>query len=222
MNRSTRLALGAALWLVSILEALAMGLAGLSKFTGGRWQGLFALWGYPVWFSYVVGATEVVGALCLLVPSLAVRAALMLSVIMISATITLLTHPGPLGWITPVIHLLILIGIAAARHKSQPRLGGPLEPRPLPSPSPLRSLPHSARCGNRVRTGVGIGLGKEQAAQAGLGWAAARLPARVVAQTPRPRGLNGAKPCESRFFSTISSADPRVSTPTRRPSSTGT
>jgi len=124
MNRSTRIALGAALWLVSILETLAMGLAGLSKFSGARWQGLFASWGYPVWFSYVIGTMEVGGALCLLAPGLAVRAALMLSVIMIGAVVTLLTHPGPMGWMTPVIHLFILIAIAAARHKSRPRQDG--------------------------------------------------------------------------------------------------
>jgi putative oxidoreductase len=119
MNRSTRLAVLSALWLVTILEAIAMGLAGSSKFTGGRWQGLFAGWGYPVWFSYVVGTLEIGGALCLLVPGIAVRAALMLSLIMIGATVTLLTHPGPMGWMTPVIHLLILIGIATARYKSR-------------------------------------------------------------------------------------------------------
>lgn len=124
MNRSTRLALLSALWLVTILEAVAMGLAGFSKFAGGRWQGLFVGWGYPVWFSYVVGALEIGGALCLLVPRLAVRAALMLSLIMVGAALTLLTHPGPMGWMTPLIHLLILIGIAAARHKSQARLDG--------------------------------------------------------------------------------------------------
>lgn len=124
MNRSTRLALLSALWLVTILEAIAMGLAGFSKFTGGRWQGLFVGWGYPVWFSYVVGALEIGGAVCLLVPGIAVRAALMLSLIMIGATVTLLTQPGPMGWATPVIHLVILIGIASARHKSRAPLDG--------------------------------------------------------------------------------------------------
>ena len=124
MNRPARLALTAALWLATILEALAMGLAGFSKFAGGRWQGLFVGWGYPVWFSYVVGALEIGGALCLLVPGLAVRAALMLSLIMIGAAATLLTHPGPMGWMTPVIHLGVLIGIAAARYKSRGPLDG--------------------------------------------------------------------------------------------------
>ena len=109
----------AGIWIVSVLEALAMGIAGLSKFGGGgRWQVLFIGWGYPVWFSYVIGVLEVGGALALLAPRIAAPAAMMLGGIMIGAALTLITHPGPMGWATPVVHFGLLAVIAIARFRT--------------------------------------------------------------------------------------------------------
>ena len=80
-------------WVVSVL------LAALYLFTGGtKLAGMqmaveeFARYGYPDWFRLVVGAAEVTGAVLLLVPRAALYGAIMLSVVMIGATVTHLTH----------------------------------------------------------------------------------------------------------------------------------
>jgi len=107
-------------WFVTIIEALAMGLAGVAKFRGSRWQELFVIWGYPEWFSYVIGVAEIVGALGLLAPRVAPWAAGFLGVIMTAATATVLAHPGTLPWRASAIHLLLLVFIGVAR---RPRKG---------------------------------------------------------------------------------------------------
>ena len=105
------------LWLVTVLEAFGIGAPGVAKFFGTRWPQLFVGWGYPAWFSYVIGVAEVVGAGCMLVPRLASWAAMLLGVIMIGAAATLLSHPGSMGWGTPAVHVVLLSAIAAARWK---------------------------------------------------------------------------------------------------------
>ena len=59
-----------ALWLVTIVEALGMGVAGFPKFQNPDfWRASFSGWGYPEGFSAVVGAVEMAGALLLLLPA---------------------------------------------------------------------------------------------------------------------------------------------------------
>ena len=80
------------LWIVTILISLGIGLAGLMKFLQpDHWQSLFAGWGYPKWFSSVVGVAEVVGAVGLLIPRLALYAVMVLVIVMTGALISLLT-----------------------------------------------------------------------------------------------------------------------------------
>lgn len=110
------------LWVVTILLALGLGLAGLAKFVApSAWEPRFVEWGYPAWFSMVVGAGEVAGAVGLLVPRLAFYAALLLCVIMMGALVTLLTHRGgPFGWgATPAVYIILLSVVAAARWKQR-------------------------------------------------------------------------------------------------------
>ena len=75
-------------WLVTIWETLTMGLSGAAKFMGDTWQLMFATWGYPVWFTSVVGVLEIGGALLLLVPRAAPYAAAGLIVVMVGALVT--------------------------------------------------------------------------------------------------------------------------------------
>ena len=109
---------GFALWALTVVIALGIGAAGLAKLVQSQhWRALFIGWGYPSWFSPIVGAAEVAGAIGLLVPRLALYAASFLGFIMLSALITLATHPGgPLGWGgTPASYLVLLALIWVAR-----------------------------------------------------------------------------------------------------------
>ena len=108
------------LWLLTVLETLTMGLAGAAKFMGDTWPEMFAAWGYPIWFTYVVGVLEIVGALLLLVPRAAVYAAGSLMVIMLGALVTELRQPQ-VGWLMPVVHLAVLSAIILLRRKTASR-----------------------------------------------------------------------------------------------------
>lgn len=108
--------LGAFIWVVVILEALGMALAGSAKFTGaGWWTRMFVEWGYPAAMSPTVGGLELAGALLILWPGLAAYAALLLGVIMVGAAGTLLLHPGSMSISGPIIHLILLTVIFRAR-----------------------------------------------------------------------------------------------------------
>lgn len=108
----------ALLMLATVVVGLGIGIAGLMKFVrADDWRALFASWGYPTWFSTVVGCFEVLGAVALFVPRLALAGVGLLSLIMVSALVTLLMHPGGrLGWgATPTAYLCILAIIAMLR-----------------------------------------------------------------------------------------------------------
>ena len=81
------------LWALSIL------LAGLFLFAGGfgllhpdTSRSAFAHYGYSPWFATFIGACEVLGAICLLIPRLAGLAAAGLSIIMVGAVYTHVSH----------------------------------------------------------------------------------------------------------------------------------
>lgn len=114
-SSALRRVLIAGLWLLTVLEVLGMGLVGVAKFTGTTWVTMFEGWGYPTWFTYVIGAGEAGGAVLLLVPRLASYAALMLMVIMLGALYTVLTKDNQLGAAGPFVHLGVLSVIAWAR-----------------------------------------------------------------------------------------------------------
>lgn len=108
------------IWLLTAVLALLLTAAGAGKFLAAEmWTGLFAGWGYPPWFSYVVGVTEIGGALALLVPRTATYAAGILMVVMISATITLLLNPGELGVIPSLVNFGGLAIVAWVRKKER-------------------------------------------------------------------------------------------------------
>ena len=114
-RRWGRRALGAGLWILIVLEWLGMGGAGLAKFMGDTWVTMFIGWGYPAWFTYVVGIGEVSLASALLVPRLASYAAMGLIAIMVGALATVLIHESSLGPLGPVIHMGVLVVILRTR-----------------------------------------------------------------------------------------------------------
>ncbi|MGD2069694.1 MAG: DoxX family protein [Gemmatimonadota bacterium] len=103
-------------WVLIAAECVMIGLAGGAKFANpDLWRGLFQGWGYPPDFAYVVGAVEVVGAVLLVVPRTAAWAACILLVVMLSATATVLLHPGDMGPSPSLIHVVVLTVVLAAR-----------------------------------------------------------------------------------------------------------
>ena len=111
------------LWIVTIFFALGMTAAGSGKFRGNFWQTHFVGWGYPIWFSYVIGAAEMVCGICLLVPRLAFYAGISLAVIMTGAVVTVVTHPTPqFTPPAPVIFAVVMLLIALARWRDRLRL----------------------------------------------------------------------------------------------------
>lgn len=82
-------ALTVALWIVTVAAAVMFLLAGWSKLAGNpQMVQLFATIGLGQWFRYLTGAIEVISAVALLVPSVALFGALALAATMIGATLT--------------------------------------------------------------------------------------------------------------------------------------
>lgn len=77
------------LWVLSGLLALLFLIAGGSKLAGvPEMQHNFQNWGYPQWFRVVVGGSEVISAVVILVPRAAWGGATVLAVLMAGATLT--------------------------------------------------------------------------------------------------------------------------------------
>lgn len=115
------------LWIVTVLEAAMMALAGSSKFTGSGpevWGGMFEGWGYPAWFALVIGGAEFLFALVLLVPRFASYAATVLIAIMIGALVTVLVHESSLGPGAPIANIVALTIIGVPRWGDRWRVGG--------------------------------------------------------------------------------------------------
>ncbi len=126
-ERSKLRAVGAAmLWILSVLELLGFGVAGLTKFQGEGWQNMFVGWGYTAWFALVIGGAEVLGALLLVVPRFASYAASLLIVIMLGAIWTVVspTNETQLGPGVPTINIAVLSIILYARWRRRWRPGG--------------------------------------------------------------------------------------------------
>jgi len=106
------------LWVVRGLLALAFVGAGGAKLYGVPMMVQeFEHIGLGQWFRYLTGALEVLGALLILTPSLAAFGALLLTGIMIGATITHLFVIG--GTALPALLLLALSAIVAYAKRGQ-------------------------------------------------------------------------------------------------------
>ena len=107
-----------ALWVVSVLLAAAFLLAGGPKLLFlDKVKPMFVQYGYPAWFAGLIGSCEVLGAIGLLIPRLAGLAAAGLSIIMIGATYTHVTHQEYKNAITQVVLLVLLIAVAYVRFR---------------------------------------------------------------------------------------------------------
>lgn len=105
----------AGVWSLTVALAAFFLLAGGLKLSGAPSQvENFAHWGYAEWFLYVVGAVEMIGAIGLLVPRLAVFAVLLLGGTMVGASLTHLVHNEMMAVPIPlvILGLLALVGYA--------------------------------------------------------------------------------------------------------------
>ena len=108
--------LGVGLWVLIVLEALMMALAGTAKFTRADfWNRMFDTWGYPAGTSYAIGVLETALAFALLVPAATTWAAGLLIGVMAVATVTLLLNPGGMSISGSLMHIGVLVVLAWAR-----------------------------------------------------------------------------------------------------------
>ncbi len=106
-----------AVWVVSVLLTVVFLIAGAMKLLG-KAAGMFEHWGYPAWFSYAVGAVEVVSAALLLIPKPASLGGAALVVVMAGA---IFTHIRSNEWnhVPGVVVLLVLAAIIAYARREQ-------------------------------------------------------------------------------------------------------
>ncbi len=97
-------------WVVSFLIAGIFMMAGVTKVVGQKTQvEQFESWGYPHYFTYVVGVIELAIASTLLFPKLKYFGALGAIVVMLGAIITLIINNQTHMVIAPIIVLLLAI-----------------------------------------------------------------------------------------------------------------
>ncbi len=107
-----------ALWTLSILLGAMFVFSGLSKLLQlDAVKPMFVHYGYAPWFAVLIGASETLGGLGLLIPRLAGIAAIGLSIIMAGAVYTHFSHHEFAHGMIPVVLLLLLVGVAYARFK---------------------------------------------------------------------------------------------------------
>ncbi|MGH9789304.1 MAG: DoxX family protein [Candidatus Acidiferrales bacterium] len=104
-----------ALWVLQVLLAAQFLLAALPKLTNN--PGIverFRQWGYPDHFYMLVGVVEVLGALGLLLPRVAMYGAVALMTIMVGASLTHLVHQEfpRVAYTGTLLVLLALVGYA--------------------------------------------------------------------------------------------------------------
>jgi uncharacterized membrane protein YphA (DoxX/SURF4 family) len=112
MNRSK--AATVALWIGTVLFAALFAFSGAGKLAGKFVEG-FVHYGYPGWFSYVIGVVELGGAVALLIRPVAALGAAALGVVMVGAIPThLLNGEAPKAF-GPLAFLVLLSVIGWAR-----------------------------------------------------------------------------------------------------------
>ncbi len=81
------------LWAMSLYLAWLFVKQGYVKFDAeGFWSGAFERWGYPVWFMFLIGFLECLGAILILIPRTGAYGGTILAVIMTGAFITRSIH----------------------------------------------------------------------------------------------------------------------------------
>ncbi len=116
------------LWTLAALVAVFFAAGALTKVTGSpEMLDAFQAWGYPAWFAYLVGATELLGATLLMIPhrnvkgaSLRFHGALLLTVILLGAIGTHIVHAEYLEALVPLALLVPVLSLAATAKPRRP------------------------------------------------------------------------------------------------------
>ncbi len=110
-----------ALWIV--LGGMFI-MAGGAKLMGEHSQvEHFALWGYPLWFLYVIGFIEVAGGICLFIPKTQFYGIVVLSITMVGAAVTHLVAHEMSAFPVPLVLLALLVMLAWTMPK-EPKQSG--------------------------------------------------------------------------------------------------
>lgn len=97
------------MWTLSALLAALFLFGGATKLTGAGLAEASQHFGYPMWFFYLIGVIEVIGAIGLLVPRVAAETGSFLIVIMLGALIShLRAGDGFMGLLPALLTLLAL------------------------------------------------------------------------------------------------------------------
>lgn len=96
---------------VSVLLALVFLMTGTMKLIGGWWD-RFEVWGYPVWFFYVVGVTETAAGLALMRRRTRLYGALAIMAVMAGALFTLLRAGDTDRIAIPALALTLAVVVA--------------------------------------------------------------------------------------------------------------
>ena len=91
----------------TVLLAVIFFLSGTAKLAGMDFEiQAFERWGYPLWFMYLVGVIEVMGAAGLIIKQLRALAAACLALFMIGPVVTHITHAE---WAMLMIAVMIML-----------------------------------------------------------------------------------------------------------------
>jgi putative oxidoreductase len=112
----------AIVWALSVLLTCVFLLAGIPKITGSApiWLQAAAMRGFPAWLRIVVGVVEVIAGVALLIPGVAIYAALGLALLMVPAAITQQMSGEP-GVLIPLALLVLLLTVAWRRDPATTR-----------------------------------------------------------------------------------------------------
>ena len=110
----------ALLWIVTVIGALGIAAAGVTKFASAEmWNELFTEWGYSIGFKSLIGVLEVSAAALVLVPRFATYAAALVCAIMLGAVYTVIVNQSDLGIVAPMGNLILFSVIAFARRNDR-------------------------------------------------------------------------------------------------------
>ncbi len=97
---------------IQIILAVFLFLAGSAKFlNAAAWTKMFSNWGYPVFFSYVIGLLEMAAAIGLFIDKTRLYSVYLLTMIMLGALGTHLVHSEFHRLTGPLLYLVFLGGL---------------------------------------------------------------------------------------------------------------
>lgn len=94
-------------WILAVLLGVMFLAAGAGKF-GAEAGPMFSAWGYAPWFALLIGVSEVLGGIGLLVPRTARWAVIGLTPIMLGAAYTHVANGEGMDVLRPIIFLVLL------------------------------------------------------------------------------------------------------------------